>query len=164
MPLSTTESRHVLPGHCFFTHGYQTESHHIQKKEYDGALDTAYTELQAQIFRALMHPVRLAILETLRTGEACVCHLEARLSYRQAYISQQLAVLREAGLVRDRREGWNVYYWVARQEVFALLDTALLMVGGAAERELPERLPNCVCPKCAPSEVLMSAHKPTVQS
>lgn len=112
-------------------------------------MDHTHTEQQAQIFRALMHPARLAILETLRRGEACVCHLEARLHYRQAYLSQQLAVLREAGLVHDRREGWNVYYWVAQPDVFTLLDTARVMVGGASPDAIPTRLADCPCPQCA---------------
>ncbi|MEK7328155.1 MAG: metalloregulator ArsR/SmtB family transcription factor, partial [Chloroflexota bacterium] len=81
-------------------------------------------EPEAKLFKVLMHPVRLAILNVLRDGEACVCHLEAALGYRQAYISQQLMVLREAGLVEDRREGWNIYYRVAKPEVFAVIDAA----------------------------------------
>lgn len=115
-------------------------------------MDETTTQRQAQLFHALMHPARLAILELLRGGEACVCHLEAHLGYRQAYISQQLAALRAAGLVRDRREGWNVYYRAAKPELFALLDTALAVVGGTADRDRsPERLPGCPCPKCAPA-------------
>ena len=65
----------------------------------------------AKMLKALAHPVRLRILEALSTDvQACVCHLESLLQLRQAYISQQLATLREAGLVQDRREGLNVYY------------------------------------------------------
>jgi len=65
----------------------------------------------AEILKALAHPVRLQILEALSTDvQACVCHLESLLQLRQAYISQQLATLREVGLVQDRREGLNVYY------------------------------------------------------
>lgn len=110
------------------------------------------TEREARLFRALMHPARLTILEALRGGEQCVCHLEARLSYRQAYLSQQLAVLREAGLVRDHREGSNVYYWVAQPDVFTLLDTARAMVGGTpAPAALPTRLADCPCPRCTGS-------------
>ena len=115
-------------------------------------MDTTDTQRQAQIFRALMHPARIAILTALRHDEACVCHLEACLGYRQAYLSQQLAVLRAIGLVRDRRDGWNIYYSAAEPAVFTLLDTALWMVGGTAEQDrLPERAPDCPCPKCAPS-------------
>jgi ArsR family transcriptional regulator len=114
------------------------------------AMNETSTQRQARLFRALMHPARLSILEALRDGEQCVCHLEARLRYRQAYLSQQLAVLRETGLVHDRREGWNVYYWVAQRDVFTLLDTARAMVGGsAAPNAISTRLVDCPCPKCA---------------
>ena len=113
-------------------------------------MDKRYTERQAQIFRALMHPARLTILNTLRGGEACVCHLEASLGYRQAYLSQQLAALRAAGLVCDRRDGWNVYYSVAKPDVFTLLDTARAMVGGTpAGAAIATRLVDCPCPHCA---------------
>jgi DNA-binding transcriptional ArsR family regulator len=104
---------------------------------------------QAMLFKALMHPARLAILEILRQGEACVCHLEALLGYRQAYISQHLAVLREAGLVQDRRDGWNVFYQVIGADIFELLDISTTLTGQpkSALSCLPN-LDNCPCPKC----------------
>jgi DNA-binding transcriptional ArsR family regulator len=104
---------------------------------------------QATIFKALMHPARLAILDILRVDEACVCHMEALLGYRQAYISQHLAVLREAGLVQDRRDGWNVYYQVTGPDIFALLDISASLAGIPISR--PRVAPpaqNCPCPKC----------------
>jgi len=106
-------------------------------------------ESQAQIFKALTHPARLAILEILRDGEHCVCHMEAHLGYRQAYISQQLAVLREAGLIQDRRDGWNIFYRVARPEVYQLIDVVAEMTG---ERPAPAKTitgTDCPCPQCA---------------
>ena len=108
---------------------------------------------EARVFRALMHPARLAILEMLRGGEQCVCHMEAGLGHRQAYISQHLAVLREAGLVRDRRDGLNIFYGVMRPEVFSLLDTARIMVGGEAVMMIPAPpIASCPCPKCVGDE------------
>jgi DNA-binding transcriptional ArsR family regulator len=65
---------------------------------------TSYDDLAAR-FKALAHPVRLQILDMLRRGEACVCHMETALDKRQAYISQQLMVLRDAGLVDARKDG-----------------------------------------------------------
>src|SRR5690349_3529856 len=113
-------------------------------------MNTTSTQRQAELFRALMHPARLAILDMLRAGEACVCHLEAHLGFRQAYLSQQLAILRTAGLIRDRRVGWNIYYEVALPEVFALLDLSRAAVGVAAEdRPTQEVSHDCPCPKCA---------------
>ena len=72
---------------------------------------------QSDLFKILAHPVRLSILEILREGEQCVCHMEAMLDLRQAYISQHLMVLREAGVLADRRDGWNIYYRVIKPEV-----------------------------------------------
>jgi ArsR family transcriptional regulator len=89
------------------------------------------------LFKALMHPARLAILEALRDGSQCVCHLEAHLGYRQAYVSQQLAALREAGLISDQRDGLNIYYRVTRPEVFNLIDAARAMLGVAEPRNIP---------------------------
>jgi ArsR family transcriptional regulator len=114
-------------------------------------------EESAKLFKTLMHPARLEILDILRDGEHCVCHLEAALGYRQAYISQQLSVLREAGLVQDRRDGWNVHYRVAQPQVFALLDVAMTMVGGQpSKRKVAHgaELNNCPCPRCAPAETV----------
>ncbi|MBI3942918.1 MAG: winged helix-turn-helix transcriptional regulator [Chloroflexi bacterium] len=113
---------------------------------------------QARFFKALAHPARLEILEILREGEQCVCHLEAISGYRQAYISQQLTILREAGMVQDRRDGWNVYYRVADPQVFAILDAARQAVGGAPapSRQAASRKAgrsDCPCPKCNPLDV-----------
>lgn len=106
---------------------------------------------QAHLFRTLMHPARVAIVDLLRGEEECVCHLEARLGYPQAYISQQLAVLRAAGLVRDRREGWNIFYRVTRPEIFLLLDQARAVLGlPAITPTAGDRSLACPCPKCDP--------------
>lgn len=112
---------------------------------------------QARLFRTLMHPTRLAILEALRDGEECVCHLEAHLGYRQAYISQQLAVLRKARLIMDRRDGLNVFYRIVQPDVLTLLDTARTLVGGAERADVrAATVVDCPCPKCA-SELVTCA-------
>ncbi len=109
-------------------------------------------ESTGELFKVLMHPTRLAILEMLRNGEECVCHMTAMLGARQAYVSQQLMVLREAGLVMDRRDGWNIYYHVIRPEVYDVLDAARTMVASQHQEQLTLILPNrseeCPCPKC----------------
>lgn len=104
---------------------------------------------QADFFKALAHPVRLLILNALRDGEHCVCHLEAHLGLRQAYLSQQLAVLRKEGLVELRRDGWNRFYRVTQPEIFTVLDAcrSLLPEGQATLNIEPN--PACPCPCCA---------------
>jgi DNA-binding transcriptional ArsR family regulator len=96
----------------------------------------------ARLFHILSHPGRLAILDELRRDEACVCHLQALLSRPQAYVSQQLRVLRDEDLVADRREGTLVYYRLADPRVERLLAELL---GPAGERE---DIANCLCPRC----------------
>jgi DNA-binding transcriptional ArsR family regulator len=105
----------------------------------------------ANIFKALMHPARLSILEILRDGEQCVCHLEAVLGCRQAYISQHLMFLREAGLVEDRREGTRIYYRVIKPEVFNLVDAAIRMSGIKPFEQKNTKVDDCPCPRCNPA-------------
>lgn len=78
----------------------------------------------SSLFKALAHPERVAILQSLQGKELCVCELEKALDLRQSYVSQQLSVLREAGLVCWRKKGWNVLYRISRPEVYAHLDEA----------------------------------------
>jgi ArsR family transcriptional regulator len=105
-------------------------------------------DAQVKLFKVLMHPARLAILEVLRKREACVCHIEAALGYRQAYLSQQLMVLREAGLVEDQREGWNIYYRVIQPNVFKVIDAAHQASGETKRLSVPVVIPSCNCPHC----------------
>lgn len=64
----------------------------------------------AQLFHALSDVTRLAVLDMLRDGERCVCELQAALDAAQSRLSFHLKVLREAGLVSDRKEGrWSYY-------------------------------------------------------
>lgn len=104
---------------------------------------TSYDALAVR-FKALGHPVRLQILDMLRSGEACVCHMETALGKRQAYISQQLMVLREMGLVEARREGLQVFYRLSDEMTAQLLDAFL----GPVERTEQPRLEGCSCPHC----------------
>jgi len=95
-------------------------------------------------FKALAHPARLQMLDLLRGGELCVCHLERALDRRQAYVSQQLMVLREAGLVTSRKEGLSVYYRINDGIILSQLDA----VFGPKKENHPVILPACPCPNC----------------
>jgi len=95
-----------------------------------------------KLFHILSHQARLHILDELRKDEACVCHLQAVLKRPQAYVSQQLRVLREVDLVADRRDGLPVYYRLADPQVKRLLENVL---GPAGD---PTCLAGCSCPRC----------------
>lgn len=103
--------------------------------------DRTYQEA-SELFHILSHRARLRILDELRKEEACVCHLQAVLERPQAYVSQQLRVLREANMVTDERDGMLVYYHLVNSEVERLLEDVL---GPAGE---PKRLAECSCPRC----------------
>ena len=75
--------------------------------------------------------------------------MEATLNLRQAYISQQLITLKDAGLVEARRDGLNLYYRVLKPEIFNVLETLNSVTGMTAK--LPKHKhanANCPCPKC----------------
>jgi ArsR family transcriptional regulator len=62
------------------------------------------------LFHALSDATRIAVLRMLRNGELCVCELQDELGAAQSRLSFHLRVLRDAGLVTDRREGrWSYY-------------------------------------------------------
>ena len=106
----------------------------------------------ATFLRAISQPTRLEILLAIGTGEACVCHLEAAIGQRQAYISQQLMALREAGIVTSRREGRNIYYQVKNPQVLDLIQEAgvISSQGGGIQITGPDNLlEDCPCPNCA---------------
>ncbi len=64
----------------------------------------------ARLFHALSDPTRMEIVERLRGGERCVCELVDVLDAAQSRLSFHLRVLKDAGLVQDRRDGRWVYY------------------------------------------------------
>jgi DNA-binding transcriptional ArsR family regulator len=74
------------------------------------------------VFRALADPSRRAILERLTRGEAAVKDLTVRFDISQPAVSQHLATLRKAGLVRERRDGRLVYYRVQPKGFQPLID------------------------------------------
>ena len=79
---------------------------------------------KAQFFRALAHPTRIRILEILVRGGRTVQELQEALTLDQPVVSQQLAVLRNQGIVSAQKEGSSVRYTLRDPLVGALLDLA----------------------------------------
>ena len=109
---------------------------------YSGEMKRDSYRHAARLFRLLSHPARLRILDELRRGEACVCHLQAVLGRPQVYVSQQLRVLREAGVIESYKDGLFVYYRLADPHIERILEEVL----GPAGEAVP--LPGCTCPSC----------------
>lgn len=111
-----------------------------------------YAAISATL-KLLAHPERLRILDAIRRDSECVCHLEALLGKPQPYVSQQLRLLREAGMIADERVGQNIYYRL-NDEAVRLWLTSIL---GPVEGEMPDMARHkkaivCPCPKCNEEE------------
>jgi len=107
---------------------------------------------KAKLLRLLAHPMRLQILNLVRRSDECVCHLSAVLDKPQPYVSQQLAVLREAGLIVDRRDGTNVFYGLDGKVMANTLTAVLGALFADPPADFPqghERIAGCCCPKCS---------------
>jgi DNA-binding transcriptional ArsR family regulator len=110
----------------------------------------------SEILKSLGHPARLQIIEVLGVEKvACVCHLEHVLGFRQPYISQQLARLKEAGLIEAKREGLNVFYSLSPEISPAMIERLKHMaIETSKEGEnlkferKQKRHASCPCPKC----------------
>jgi DNA-binding transcriptional ArsR family regulator len=81
-------------------------------------------QFKAEFFKALAHPVRIAILELLRQGPLSVGQLQEAIGAPASSISQQLAVLRGRNIVATKRRGTTVIYSVRDADLFELLDVA----------------------------------------
>ncbi len=91
-------------------------------------------ERTAALFRALSHPVRIAVLVAIAGHERAVGDLSRDLGIDASIVSQQLAVLRRAGLVRARREASVRVYQLSVPDVAALLDCSKAILAGTLGR------------------------------
>ena len=101
-------------------------------------LDHPIAEIKAELFKALAHAGRIRILEVLVRGEHTVTELAALVDMELSHLSQQLGVLRRAGLVSVRREGTSAHYAIRSRDLPALLAVAkrLLLQNLEGTREL----------------------------
>jgi DNA-binding transcriptional ArsR family regulator len=81
-------------------------------------------QLKAEFFKTLGHPARIRVLELLAEREHAVSEMLPEVGIEAANLSQQLAVLRRAGLVATRKEGSTVYYSLTSPQVAELLKVA----------------------------------------
>jgi ArsR family transcriptional regulator len=121
------------------------------------------SEKVAEPLQAIASPQRIAILLAIGKGEACVCHLEAALGWRQAYISQHLMALRKADILQDRREGRYVFYQLKDASLLDLIAASARLSGLSAESvsALLNTRTNtaCECPQCSPALITAESVK-----
>ena len=78
--------------------------------------------IQASAFNALAHPLRLKILEKLRSGPCCVCKIIPYVAGEQSNVSHHLAILRKANIVQSEKRGLEVWYRVTDNRIFKVID------------------------------------------
>ena len=79
-------------------------------------------KLHATICKTIAHPKRLQILDLLRKGEMTVNEIALKMQVSAANVSQQLAILRGAGVVRTRQEGTSIHYRIANPKIMRAYD------------------------------------------
>ncbi len=99
-------------------------------------------QMKAEFFKTLGHPIRIRVLELLSEREQAVSEMLAEIGIEPANLSQQLAILRRAGLVVARREGLSVTYELTSPQVAELLVVARAILTGvvAGQAEALEEL------------------------
>lgn len=99
-------------------------------------------QLKAEFFKTLGHPARIRVLELLSQREHAVAEMLREVGIEAANLSQQLGVLRRAGLVVTRKEGSTVYYSLTSPQVAELLAVARSILTGvlAGQMELLDDL------------------------
>jgi len=85
-------------------------------------LDMTIYQLQAEVSKTLAHPLRLAILHSLKQGEKTVNDLTQLTGASQSNVSQHLAKMRQRDIVLTRKDGSNVYYRVASPKISQACD------------------------------------------
>ena len=105
-------------------------------------MSTPLYQLKAEFFKTLGHPVRIRVLELLSERDHAVAEMLPEVGIEPAHLSQQLAVLRRAGLVVSRKEGVTVIYSLTSPQVADLLAVARSILTGvlAGQAELLDDL------------------------
>ncbi len=88
---------------------------------------------KAELFKTLGHPARIRILELLAQGERSVSDLQPEVGLEASHLSQQLGVLRRAGVVTGRKQGTSVIYSMASPDMTELMTVARAVLIGMLE-------------------------------
>ena len=84
-------------------------------------MDDMAFKIKADFLKGLAHPVRLQIIEYLKSGEASVGKLVQALGVKQSNLSRHLATLRELGILETRQEKTSVFYAIHDHDIFKIL-------------------------------------------
>ncbi len=95
---------------------------------------------RARVFYALSDPIRLEILEFIRDEEKCVCEIMPHLNLIQPLVSRHLKILKDAGIVRCRKEGTKRMYSIVDSRIYVLVDGLTSEIVNALTKEVFENM------------------------
>ncbi|MGO5074180.1 ArsR/SmtB family transcription factor [Clostridium sporogenes] len=78
-------------------------------------------EKEVKILKALAHPIRLKIIKKLSHGELCVCKLSEDVEFTQSNLSQHLRILKDAEILKARKEGMWTYYSITNNKILDII-------------------------------------------
>ena len=93
-------------------------------------------EARARIIKALAHPTRLFIVDVLLHQETCVCELTGMIGADMSTVSKHLTILKNAGIVRDKKIGSKVFYNLRMPCIVSFFDCIELVLKSLAEEQM----------------------------
>ncbi len=104
------------------------------QKDWTKEIDSAI--LKAEVLKALGHPTRLLMVEVLSQGERCVCELNELFDADHSTISKHLTILKQAGILSDRKEGLKVFYRLECPCIIDFMNCVSNVISRRAKRDL----------------------------
>jgi ArsR family transcriptional regulator len=95
---------------------------------------------KSTVFHALSDPIRLEILFYLRDGEKCVCEIVPHLNLIQPLVSRHLKILKDAGIVRFRKDGTKRMYSIIDTRIYNVVDALTSELASALAKEAFENM------------------------
>jgi ArsR family transcriptional regulator len=95
-------------------------------------MNTQDLAARARVLKALASPVRLRIVAELREAERCICELQPLFPHDKSTLSRHVAALRNAGIIRERREGVRIHLSLATPCVLTMLDCTMGVIRAEA--------------------------------
>ena len=95
---------------------------------------------KSTVFHALSDPIRLEILSFLRDGEKCVCEIVPHLNLIQPLVSRHLKILKDAGIVRCRKDGTKRMYSIVDPRIYNVVDDLTSELVDALTKEVFEHM------------------------
>jgi DNA-binding transcriptional ArsR family regulator len=92
-------------------------------------------ERQAEIAKAIAHPLRVAVIDFLKDGQRCVCDIAEHVGSERSNVSRHLSVMVNAGVLDSRKEGLKVFYWLRTPCVVDFLGCATRVLKHQAKEQ-----------------------------